>query len=222
MLGSSLCVKSFRFLSSSSRRLPLPRYAEGSTSQTVGLRVILGVDATGGQRYVQLADRAMPVFPTADVTCDGSRQTIPLTRSDSVGDKIVATYAVPPKISEAMLKAVECRLLIPGQELALSRQQILAAWPSLPKSVEAVKETTSPPPIAQAVAQRSGERPGVPPESSWTCPIPQPIKGNFTTYSGERCIYHMMGGQFYGKTKPERCYATELEARSDECRRSRR
>src|SRR2546430_4157965 len=82
--------------------------AEGSTTQTVGLRVILGVDAAGGQRYVQLADRGMPVFPTADVTCDGNRRTIPLTRSDSVGDKVVATYTVPPKISEEMLKAVEC------------------------------------------------------------------------------------------------------------------
>lgn len=42
------------------------------------------------------------------------------------------------------------------------------------------------------------------------------------TYSGERCIYHVPGGQFYDKTKPERCYATEEEARQDGCRRSRR
>jgi hypothetical protein len=46
-------------------------------------------------------------------------------------------------------------------------------------------------------------------KDAWTCPLTHPIKGNFTTYSGERCIYHMKGGQFYGKTKPERCYATE-------------
>jgi hypothetical protein len=193
-----------------------------STTQTVGPRVILGVDPTESQRYVQLADRGMPVFPTADVTCDGNKRTIPLTRSDSVGDKIVATYAVPPTIAEAMLKAVECRLLIPGQEIALPRKQILAAWPSPPKSVEPVKETTPPRPIAQAVGQSSGERPGVPPESSWTCPAPQPIKGNFTTYSGERCIYHALGGSFYGKTKPERCYATEAEAQQDGCRKSKR
>ena len=68
----------------------------------------------------------------------------------------------------------------------------------------------------------AGDRPGVPPESAWTCPARQPIKGNFTTYSGERCIYHMLGGQFYNKTKPERCYATEAEAGQDGCRRSRR
>src|SRR5437870_13566652 len=81
-----------------------------STAQTVGPRITLGVDPTGSQRYVQLADRGMPVVPTADVTCDGNRRTIPLSRSDSVGNKIVATYAVPPKISEVMLNSVECRL----------------------------------------------------------------------------------------------------------------
>ena len=65
-------------------------------------------------------------------------------------------------------------------------------------------------------------RSGVPAKDSWTCPATHPIKGNFTTYSGERCIYHVPGGQFYGKTKPERCYASEEEARQDGCRRSRR
>lgn len=66
------------------------------------------------------------------------------------------------------------------------------------------------------------DRPGVPPQDAWTCPPTHPIKGNFTTYSGERCIYHVQGGNFYTKTKPERCYATTDEARRDGCRRSRR
>jgi hypothetical protein len=52
---------------------------------------------------------------------------------------------------------------------------------------------------------------GVPPQDAWTCPLSHPIKGNFTTYSGEPCIYHVPGGRFYTKTKPERCYATEDE-----------
>jgi hypothetical protein len=54
-----------------------------------------------------------------------------------------------------------------------------------------------------AAAQTPPERPGVPPQSAWECPLTHPIKGNFTTYSGERCIYHMRGGQSYDKTKPE-------------------
>ncbi len=63
---------------------------------------------------------------------------------------------------------------------------------------------------------------GVPPTDAWTCPASHSIKGNFTTYSGEPCIYHMPGGRYYAKTKPERCYATEEDARKDGCRRSRR
>jgi hypothetical protein len=65
-------------------------------------------------------------------------------------------------------------------------------------------------------------RPGVPPQNAWECPVAHPIKGNFTTYSGERCIYHVPGGYFYGKTKPERCYVTEADAVKDGCRRSKR
>jgi len=75
--------------------------------------------------------------------------------------------------------------------------------------------------ISTALAQTS-PRPGVPPQDVWTCPLTHPIKGNFTTYSGERCIYHMKGGQFYGKTKPERCFAAEEGAVKDRCRRSKR
>ena len=65
-------------------------------------------------------------------------------------------------------------------------------------------------------------RPSVRPQDAWTCPATHPVKGNFTTSSGERCIYHVPGGEFYTKTKPERCYATEEEARKDGCRPSRR
>jgi hypothetical protein len=93
--------------------------------------------------------------------------------------------------------------------------------------------------VSTALAQTS-PRPGVPPQDVWTCPLTHPIKGNFTTYSGERCIYQvwttysptshagtasaniMKGGQFYGKTKPERCFATEEDAVKDGCRRSKR
>jgi hypothetical protein len=64
-------------------------------------------------------------------------------------------------------------------------------------------------------------RPGVPPADAWTCPVAQPIKGNFTPSSGERCIYHVPGGRFYGKTKPERCYASDDDARRDGCRKSK-
>jgi len=62
---------------------------------------------------------------------------------------------------------------------------------------------------------------GVPPESDWTCPASHPIKGNITTRTGE-CIYHVPGGAFYLKTKPERCFSSEEDARQAGCRRSKR
>ena len=75
---------------------------------------------------------------------------------------------------------------------------------------------------ASTAAAQTTPRPGVPPQDAWTCPPTHPIKGNFTTSSGERCIYHMRGGRFYSKTKPERCYATEEDAVKDGCKRSKR
>jgi len=99
-----------------------------SATPAVGPHVVLGVDAGGSHRYVQLTDRGGPVYPTADITCDGNRRTIALTRTDTVANKTIATYAVSPKVSEGMLRAVECRLLIPGREIPVARQQIRAAW----------------------------------------------------------------------------------------------
>jgi len=57
---------------------------------------------------------------------------------------------------------------------------------------------------------------------TWTCPTAQLVKGNFTTYSGERGIYHLPSGRLYNQTTPERCYATEGEAMLDGYPRSRR
>lgn len=76
--------------------------------------------------------------------------------------------------------------------------------------------------VIASAAEAPSDTYGAPPSDAWTCPATHPVKGNFTTSSGERCIYHISGGRFYPKTKPERCYATEEEARQDGCRRSKR
>jgi hypothetical protein len=73
--------------------------------------------------------------------------------------------------------------------------------------------------LAQQIAQ---QRNGVSPVSGWLCPSTHPIKGNFTTYNGERCIFDVPGGQFYDKTKPEMCYASPADAIADGCRASLR
>jgi len=74
---------------------------------------------------------------------------------------------------------------------------------------------------SDASAQTAPGRPGVEPSDLWTCPTTHPIKGNTTTRTGE-CIYHVRSGGFYDKTKPERCYATDEEARRGGCRKSKR
>jgi hypothetical protein len=76
---------------------------------------------------------------------------------------------------------------------------------------------------ANVVLPQPAKRPGVEPADAWTCPRRHAIKGTFTpTDPREVCIYHIQGGPYYAKTKPERCYATDDEARRDGCRRSRR
>jgi hypothetical protein len=76
--------------------------------------------------------------------------------------------------------------------------------------------------VSPAGAAAENPRPGVPPTKPWACPAEQPIKGNFTSPSGERCVYHVPTGESYGKTKPERCYATEDDAQKDGCRKAKR
>ena len=46
---------------------------------------------------------------------------------------------------------------------------------------------------AEAFPQASRVALGSAPETPWTCPVSHPIKGNFTTYSDEPCIYHVPG-----------------------------
>jgi endonuclease YncB( thermonuclease family) len=84
----------------------------------------------------------------------------------------------------------------------------------------------APPPARSGPAapeRRATEgRPGVPPINGWTCPLSHHIKGDFRTYSSERCIYYLPGTSTYTEARTNRCYATEDEARRDGCRRSRR
>lgn len=80
---------------------------------------------------------------------------------------------------------------------------------------------TVPPPTAPP-ARVASDRPGVAPANSWTCPLAHPIKGDFRTYSAERCIYYVPGSSAYTENRTDRCYLSEDEARQDGCRRSRR
>ena len=55
------------------------------------------------------------------------------------------------------------------------------------------------------------------PISEYNCPGSHPIKGNASSM-----IYHVPGGAFYARTKPEECFATEADAQAAGYRRSQR
>jgi len=57
-------------------------------------------------------------------------------------------------------------------------------------------------------------------DTSDSCSSPT-IKGNLTTYNGER-IYHVPGGQYYGVTDAEEMFCTEQDARDAGYRKSQR
>jgi hypothetical protein len=63
---------------------------------------------------------------------------------------------------------------------------------------------------------------GVSPLNQWDCPATHPIKGNYTTYDGSRCIAHPPEGKYYKRTKPEVCFATVTDATVAGCRISER
>lgn len=81
----------------------------------------LGSDAKS--RYIRIGGPGAPVYPTIDLTCDGKRWTLALTRSEDG-----AVYEVSRGNVETMMSALACRLLLPDHEVALSRQQLWAAW----------------------------------------------------------------------------------------------
>ena len=57
------------------------------------------------------------------------------------------------------------------------------------------------------------QRPGVSPDTPWSCPPTHPVKG-YLLASGTR-IFHLPGTTWYEEASPERCYASEAEALRD-------
>jgi micrococcal nuclease len=98
---------------------------------TAGLRIVLGSEPRTGQRYIQLTGQSVPMYPTVDVACDGKRWTLPLTRFEDG-----AVYQLSRTITEVMLAALNCRLFLPDQEVALTRQQVWVAWANPARGLE--------------------------------------------------------------------------------------
>ena len=60
---------------------------------------------------------------------------------------------------------------------------------------------------------------GVPPLDEWTCPRSHPIKAVFRPVI-RQCVYHVPGGPHYRTARPDVCFATEEDARREECWRA--
>jgi hypothetical protein len=73
--------------------------------------------------------------------------------------------------------------------------------------------------VAALAPALAAERPGVAPDTPWSCPATHPIKGYVSLESG-RHVYYVPGSRFYEEASPERCYASEEEARGDGSRRA--
>jgi hypothetical protein len=68
--------------------------------------------------------------------------------------------------------------------------------------------------VGLAAAAVATERAGVPAEGPWSCPASHPIKGYASAESGRR-VYFVPTDPYYDEASPERCYASEDEARHD-------
>ena len=106
--------------------------AAGPEAGVPGPRIVLGTDPKTGQRYIQFAGQSTPAYPTIDLLCDGKRWTVALTRSE--GGLI---YEPLRSVTETMLAAVDCRMFLPDQEIALARAQLWAAWANHSRGSEA-------------------------------------------------------------------------------------
>ncbi len=90
-----------------------------------------------------------------------------------------------------------------------------------PRGMQQQRDTLTPSSAPNPNPPPSGGSGGSsPPVSGNSCPADAPIKGNVSS-SGEP-IYHKPGGQFYDRTNPEQCFASEAEAQAAGYRASKR
>jgi hypothetical protein len=158
-----------------------------------------------------LAAIAMTIAAIGAVICASPADAQGVSRCVDANGHVYLTQGGPPdgvRCAESSPKDLEPKAPSPASGLHAQSEQGAIS----PRVIHARESRDA----AQSV------RPGVPPKDAWTCPVTQPIKGDFTPYTQERCIYHPPTGEFYRKTKPERCYATGDDARQDGCRASRR
>ena len=59
----------------------------------------------------------------------------------------------------------------------------------------------------------------VSPVDEWTCPVSHPIKATYRPVT-RQCVYHVPAGAHYRTARPDVCFATEEDARREDCWRA--
>ena len=139
------------------------------------------------------------------------------------------TVATPPTV--AAQPTVTAQPTVAAQPTAAAQPAVVAqptvapqptAGPTPPRlpAATVAPRPAAPPATAAPAAPAAKPAGGRAAPQGFNCPAGFPIKGNHAT-SGE-FIYHPPGGQFYSRTRPEDCFATEADARAAGYRASQR
>jgi len=169
-------------------------------------------DALQANRQMVARQQVRMEFDTAARDRDGH-----LLAYVYVADQMVNAELVRRGSAEVMTIQPNVRhrdLLVALEQEARDNRRGMWADPSEPTT----------PTTVEPARQVTEARRGVPAtENGWSCPAAQPIKGQYTTYTGGgRCVYHLPDGDRYSASKADRCYATVEDAREDGCVASRR
>jgi hypothetical protein len=111
--------------------------------------------------------------------------------------------------------------LEPGEAPVAAVGDLMADAPATPVEIRtngtADALVASEEPVAAVGALAADDPPPWVPAADGSCPVTHPVKAN--TNSG---IYHLPGGQFYGRTNAERCYVDAAAAEADGYRAAKR
>jgi hypothetical protein len=121
-------------------------------------------------------------------------------------------------IGTALRRTVLLTLLALGVGAALSwwRSQSTTPTPALPPQWPDWPERAAEPDSASVTANAAPVHAWLPANEDGSTPAGHPVKVKAS--SG---IFHVPGGRFYDRTKPDRCYPTAAAAEADGYRRSK-
>lgn len=198
-----------------------PVTAAGASRRAEGVRWLLVRDGAGREGWVAepyLAPVAPSPTATIAVTPTPATDARPTTPAPALVPPATATPPVPaiPPATRPPAPAAAPTTAPTVARTAAPTPRATTATPASRSATAAPAPTQSRP--ATGSAPSNGARGAAPLGAD--CPPTHPIKGNHSS-SGE-WIYHPPGGQFYGRTIPEDCFASEADARAAGYRRSLR